>query len=96
MPRQPESKVERDVADWWEAQGRDLMHIKIVIWGRAGWPDHIFVGRRGKLKWIEFKQPGEEPNRLQYYIIRKLKELGQDVEVHQSKETAIASLARML
>lgn len=94
-----ETKIERDVADWWESmspEGAHYLHIKIVIWGRAGWPDHIFIGPNGRLKWIEFKKPGEEPTALQRHMHRLLRQLGQDVEVHDNKETAIASLARML
>lgn len=94
-----ESQIERDVADWWEKQiphGRDCSHIKIVIWGRAGWPDHIFIGTNGRLKWVEFKKPGEEPEPLQAYIHKLLRALGQDVEVFDNKEAACESLARML
>ncbi len=94
MRRESETKIERDVADWWEAMG--MIHIKIVIWGRAGWPDHIFVGPKGRLKWIEFKKPGEPPTPLQDYIHGLLRGLGQDVEVHDTKEEACASLGRML
>lgn len=96
MPVSSETKIERDVADWWESQGRDLQHIKIVIWGRAGWPDHIFVGRNGKLMWIEFKKPGEQPTVLQIHIHKLLRSLGQVVEVHDTKEEACEALARML
>ena len=102
--RVSETKIERDVADWCEEQIASKVgipqskacHLKVVIWGRAGWPDHWFFGPNGKMKIIEFKKPGEEPEPLQAYIHKQLRALGHDVEVHDNKETACASLARML
>jgi hypothetical protein len=93
-----ETKLERDVADEWEKihPTPHACHIKIVIWGRSGWPDHIFIGTKGRWKWVEFKEPGEEPTPIQLYIHKLLRSLGQDVEVHDNKEECCASLARML
>lgn len=96
MPRvysKGETQIERDVADWWEERG--YLHLKVVIWGRAGWPDHFFFGPRGRMKMIEFKKPGDEPTPLQDHIHSLLRRLGHDVEVHDNKEEACASLARM-
>ena len=41
---------------------------------------------------IEFKRPGEEPTPLQWETIMWLRASGYDVEVHDSKETAIAAI----
>lgn len=45
---------------------------------------------------IEFKAPGKEPSPLQWHTINELITLGMDVEVHDSKESAIAALQERL
>ena len=54
------------------ASGVALLVFKINILGNRAWPDRLFVSPSGAHIWIEFKQPGEFPTRLQYNRIRQL------------------------
>lgn len=60
--------------------------------GQKDWPDRMFNIPGGRPFYIEFKSPGEEPTPKQAHTIAKLKRQGYDVEVHDSKETAIAAI----
>lgn len=53
-------------------------------------------GPDGRLFFIEFKRPGEEPTPLQWDTINSLRAAGFDVEVHDNAEEAIAALQRRL
>ena len=44
------------------------------VTGQRGWPDHLFVNRNGLHLWIEFKKPGKNPSKLQYYRIKQLRD----------------------
>lgn len=49
--------VDLAVADGW-------LELKIAKSNRRGWPDRLFV-KHGVYVWVEFKKPGEMPNRQQ-------------------------------
>lgn len=88
-----ESEIEDKVKDF--AEHHFILHLKIVIWGRAGWPDHIFI-KNGKVTFMEFKKPGEEPTPLQKHIHKMLRSEGVIVEVIDNVEAGYEALARML
>lgn len=70
-----------------------MKHYKMNGMGKRSWPDRMFLIPGGRPFFIEFKAPGEEPTVLQANTIKELIEDGYDVEVHESKDTAIAALA---
>lgn len=89
-----ESDVETKVKEF--AEAHLILHLKIVIWGRAGWPDHIFI-KNGKVVWIEFKKPdGKSPTPIQLHIHSQLRKEGMEVHVIDNVEEGCATLARML
>lgn len=88
-----ESKIEQDTVRW--AESRFILHLKINVRGRRGWPDHLFV-YNGRCMFIEFKQPGEKPEPLQEYIINQLRSRRIPVEVHTTTGEACDALERVL
>lgn len=47
--------------------------------GIVGWPDREVYLNNGHIFFIELKRLGEEPRKIQYHIMDKLKELGYHV-----------------
>lgn len=45
---------------------------------------------------VEFKRPGEVPTPLQTVSIRQWQQDGYDVEVHDTKESAIAAIQKRM
>lgn len=68
-----ESKIKSRCKKWLEKQGWIVVHI--IQSNNNGIPDTMII-RRKKIWFIEFKQPGEIPDDLQQYRIRKLREQG--------------------
>lgn len=91
-----------------EKRLREIPHVQnpTVAWARAhgcratklqgpgnrSQPDYIFRIPGGRPFLIEFKRPGEVPTPLQARTIGEWLADGYDVEVHDTKETAIAAL----
>ena len=73
-----ERKIETDVSEYAGRCG--CMHLKLVMWGRIGWPDHLYL-YHGRVLFIEFKRAGEQPRKIQEYIHDKLRSHGFDVIV---------------
>ena len=71
--------VEEGYGDW---------HCKKVKKFGRGWPDRILIGPKATVYFIEFKQPGEDPTKVQLYIHNLLRKLGFDVHVCHSTEEA--------
>ena len=63
-------------------------------WQASGHKSHLRIFATPFL--IEFKRPGEEPTPLQWDTIKHLRAAGYDVEVHDSKESAIAAIQKRL
>ena len=66
-----EKKIEDNARTY--ALTRQWVVIKFTPRGEKGWPDRIFINREGIHVWIEFKQPGEEPEPIQYFRIKQLR-----------------------
>jgi hypothetical protein len=66
-----ESKLERKSAAWAQSQG----WLTMKYTGERGYPDRIFI-KEGVTVWIELKREGEEPTRVQYYQMKRLKDRG--------------------
>lgn len=71
-----ESKLKSDGSKLLESWGWLVVHI--IQTSKNGWPD-TEIYRRGQMKLIEWKRPGEEPRQLQLYRHRKLREQGFEV-----------------
>jgi hypothetical protein len=59
-----ERDIEWEVSRWAIKHGFLAPKVKFV---ENGWSDRLFIGPRGGLVFIEFKRPGQEPTRLQYF-----------------------------
>lgn len=87
---QLEKVDERKTVEWAVSQG--ILVTKLTIAGQTGWPDRCFWLPGGRPLLIEFKRVDEAPRQKQAYIHKQLRELGYDVETHDTKEDAIASI----
>ena len=89
-----ERKIESDVSEYAGRCG--CMHLKLVMWGRVGWPDHLYL-YHGRVLFIEFKQAGERPRKIQEYIHERIRKHGFDVIVVDNNtdgRTAIDNLTQ--
>jgi len=73
-----EKDVEGTVSDYAIAKG--CMSLKLVMWGRIGWPDHLYL-YKGRVLFIEFKREGEKPRKIQEYIHERIRSHGFTVAV---------------
>ena len=69
-----------------------ILHVKLNIRGRRGWPDREFLIRGGKPLFIEFKRPGEEPEPIQEFIHGQLRDAGYTVLVIDNAIAGFAAL----
>lgn len=91
-PRVLESKhVEGPTVKW--CKDRGIINRKMNGLGYRGWPDRMFLMPKGQVVFIEFKVPGGKCTELQLYVQAKLRKLGYEVHVCETKEHAIATLA---
>jgi len=70
-----ESDVERRFVNFLEKYG--VMHAKLNLQGRRGWPDRIVILPHGRVLFVELKRPGEELQPLQRHIHEQLRDQGQ-------------------
>lgn len=63
--------------------------------GQAGWPDRVVVLPGGVLVWVELKRQGGRVAPLQELRLRRLRELGQRVELVWSAQEAEALVERL-
>ena len=68
--------------------------MKFVSPNLPGVPDRIVILNK-QICFVELKAPGESPRPRQNYMIRKLRNLGMNVEVIDSKEGIDELLERM-
>ena len=82
--------VQNPTVYWARAHGCRATKLQGV--GNRSQPDYIFWIPGGRPKLIEFKKPGEVPTPLQAKTIRDYMDDGYDVEIHDSRVSAVASL----
>ena len=68
-----EAGVQNAVTKWAKANG--WLPIRFTPSVERGWPDVLFI-RNGLHVWIEFKAPGKEPEDLQQFRHRALRDYG--------------------
>lgn len=88
-----ESDIEGDVTAW--AERNDILHLKLNVRGRRGWPDHIYL-YSGRVCLIEFKRPDEEPEPLQVYVHELLLRRGFRVHIVSDVDHGKSVLMREL
>jgi len=86
-----EKKIEQRVVDY--AEGLGVLYLKLNLQGRRGWPDRLFL-YKGRILFIEFKAPDEEPRKLQLYIHGILRANGFEVEVVDNEDEGYAAIDR--
>ena len=90
IPNTPlESEIEGPAHDY--AKSRGWFAEKIMRTGRRGFPDHVFV-RLGRVIFVEFKRPNEEPRRQQLIRHRELRDHGAEVFVVDNLDEAMRIL----
>ena len=65
-----ESSIQEKVTSWCKPA---RIRYRKLSWGE-GWPDYIFL-YKGNVCFIEFKKPGEEPSKLQAYMIAEFQKM---------------------
>ena len=71
-----ETEIEAPASDFAETRG--WMQCKIMKLSKRAWPDRLFI-RRGRVIFIEFKRPGEEPTQQQLYRHNQIRAHGVEV-----------------
>ncbi len=79
-----ESSLERKVVAYAESIG--YITFKVSTVSSRGWPDRVFIDANGHHIYVELKQAGKKPRKLQLHRIQQLHERG--VEVHWTSDYA--------
>jgi hypothetical protein len=83
--------VQNPVVRWAKEHG--ILCVRVTPKGDKGWPDCIFViPSTGRVIWMEFKAPGKQPEPIQTYRHRQLKEAKQHVYLVDEKSVGISIL----
>jgi hypothetical protein len=88
-------RLESDVEDKVVAAANrmGILHAKLNLSGRRGWPDRVFLFPGRHALFIEFKRPGKKTvDKLQEYIHGQLRKLGFTVLVVNTVPDGIAAL----
>jgi len=67
-----ESAIERKSMAWATSQGALVLKVQ----GAKGWPDRLVLKPSGKVMFVEFKRPGQEPNALQAHMLQEIRRRG--------------------
>lgn len=92
-----ESSIEkafaRIVKQLFEAYGLPYKYVKTTTPGSKGWPDRLLLfGPGGHHLYIEWKQPGKEPDAMQQHIHAELRALGAEVIWHDNHYVALVEV----
>lgn len=63
------------------ARQYDYLVLKLNVKGRKGWPDRLLIGRNAAVFFVELKSKDEQPEPIQMYIHKLLRERGMKVFV---------------
>jgi hypothetical protein len=89
-----ESDLEKAMCTY--ADKLHILHIKLNLRGKRGFPDRLYFIPGGKPLMVEYKREGEPPRRLQTYIHAQLVSLGYRVEVVDNTAEGFALLESTL
>lgn len=62
------------------AKARGCLFLKMDPRRHIGIPDRLVVLPNGRVCWVEFKRPGEEPTTIQWNRIAKLQKMNQKAD----------------
>lgn len=79
-----EKYLERKVVTHCKKQG--FMALKLVLFGAGGFPDRTILGN-GRVLFLELKQKGARPTKLQKWWLARLRSLGFRAEWADDMET---------
>ena len=82
-----ESTIENAVCSY--AKSRGWLVYKFKSPQQAGVPDRLFI-KAGKVVFVEFKAPNEQPRRLQKFVITEMEAHGATVHIIDNKEAGYA------
>ncbi len=71
-----------------------MLPVRINVVGRKGWPDYGY-GYRGVMFFIEYKRPGEKPEKLQEYVHGIIRRQGFNVYVVDNIEYGISRVREL-
>ena len=91
-----ENAVASRLNQWARDKGIKLSYLKLTIPGNRGYPDRLILADGGRAIFVEFKRPGEVPRKLQVYTHEWLKELGFEVQVHDTVDGAMEKITAYL
>ena len=78
----------------WDEYG--VPSIKLTMITDSGWPDRLYILPQSRVKFVEYKRPGEEPQPRQEYIHELLAAFGHEVEVYDSITDAVQGVTKTL
>ncbi len=88
-----EKEIEDRVVAW--AKKNDFLAPKMKS-VEAGWPDRLFISPSGATIFIEFKRPGQKPDKLQEYRLNELQRRGVPATWVDNYDEAISILKTAL
>lgn len=68
--------LERQIEDYLKREVKKRNGECIKLFGVVGIPDRMVILPKEKIGFIELKRPGERPRQVQYWWIRRLRNLG--------------------
>lgn len=91
-----EAAVASRLNQWARAKGIKLSYLKLTIPGNRGYPDRLILAEGGRALFVEFKRPGEVPRKLQVYTHDWLRQLGFEVQTHDTIDGAMEAITAYL
>lgn len=73
-----------------------VLGVKLVMVNNSGWPDHVFLGPKAKVVFVEFKRGFNERSPRQNLIRKLLRAFGFTVQTHNNKDCAVQEILKAL
>ena len=87
-----ESQLERRLVEWCRRNG--LLTLKFVSPNNRGVPDRIVIWQ-GRILFLELKQPGAKPTKLQFHEMKRLADAGCLVRWADNFDEALLHISRL-
>lgn len=78
--------LEKEIEKYFKTKIEDNNGECIKLTGFVGIPDRLILLPRGRMFFVEFKQKGKKPRKVQSFVHRRLNDLGFKVYVIDSKD----------
>jgi len=89
-----EKAIKVKVLEWAEAQDISVLYLKFTPAGIVGYPDRIVLIEGGGAFFVEVKQKGKKPGRLQAHIHEILRYMGFAVLVVDEVQSGVEQITR--